>query len=157
MMIDMHFRKFFLATAVFAVATASCSGPGGNSPIVTPTRTSTPTPTPPPAGPFAYVSNGSANVFAYTISATTGALTPVAGSPFAAGTNPWGLAIDPSAKFAYVANNGSANVSAYTINATTGALTPMAGSPFAAGTNPIGVAVWSPRSIKSASSGSRQY
>jgi len=40
---------------------------------------------------FAYVANyDSANVSAYTVNATTGKLTPVAGSPFGAGTNPEG-------------------------------------------------------------------
>ena len=45
-----------------------------------------------PKGKFAYVTNqGSANVSAYPIIATSGALTPVAGSPFAAGSGPvWG-------------------------------------------------------------------
>ena len=47
-------------------------------------------------GGFAYVANyGSNNVSAYTINATSGALTPVAGSPFAAGTNPYDAAVDP--------------------------------------------------------------
>jgi hypothetical protein len=39
--------------------------------------------------PFAYVANDTSNnVSAYTINALTGALTPVVGSSFAAGTNP---------------------------------------------------------------------
>ena len=42
-----------------------------------------------PNGAFAYVANqNSNNVSAYTINAVTGALTPVAGSPFPAGSNP---------------------------------------------------------------------
>jgi DNA-binding beta-propeller fold protein YncE len=100
-----------------------------------------------PTGKFAYVTNSvSSNVSAYTINATTGALTPVAGSPFAAspfvaGTNPYGVAVDPTGKFAIVANNGSDSVAAYTINATTGALTTVAGSPVAAGSYPTSVAV----------------
>ncbi len=91
---------------------------------------------------FAYVANDvSSNVSAYTINSTTGALSPVAGSPFAAGTGPVSVAVDPSGKFAYVANESSANVSAYTINSTTGALSPVTGSPFAAGSFPFSVAV----------------
>ena len=91
---------------------------------------------------FVYVANaGSDNVSAYTIDAASGALTPVAGSPFAAGSRPAEVAVDPSGKFVYVANQGSNNVSAYTIDATSGALTPVAGSPFAAGTAPVIVAV----------------
>ena len=87
-----------------------------------------------PSGRFAYVANyGAGTVSAYTINATTGALTAIAGSPFAAGTSPWIVTVDPTGKFAYVANTGSSNVSAYTINAATGALTAIAGGPFAAG------------------------
>src|SRR5438445_382097 len=91
---------------------------------------------------FAYVANNTGNnVSAYTIDATTGALTPISGSPFAAGLAPHGVAVDPSGKFAYVTNGNGNNVSAYTIAATIGALTPVSGSPFAAGSVPRGVAV----------------
>jgi DNA-binding beta-propeller fold protein YncE len=45
-----------------------------------------------PSRRFAYVANGTSNnVSAYTINASTGALTPVAGSPFAAGTGPYSV------------------------------------------------------------------
>ncbi|MGB6602461.1 MAG: beta-propeller fold lactonase family protein, partial [Candidatus Cybelea sp.] len=93
-----------------------------------------------PAGAveFAYVTNfGSKNVSAYAIDATTGALTPLAGKPVGAGTEPWVVVIDPTGKFAYVTNFGSKNVSAYTIDATSGALKKVKGSPYAAGTNPV--------------------
>ena len=88
-----------------------------------------------PAGRFAYVANQVSfplpgNVSAFAIDGTTGALTPVAGSPFLAGTRPSSVAVDPTGRFAYVANFSSNNVSAYTIAGTTGALTPMVGSPF---------------------------
>jgi 6-phosphogluconolactonase (cycloisomerase 2 family) len=95
---------------------------------------------------FAYVANsGSNNVSAYTIDAGTpptpgtGALTPVAGSPFAAGTTPKSVGVDPFGRFAYVANGGG-NVSAYTINPSTGALTHV-GTDIAAGTSPASVSV----------------
>ena len=55
----------------------------------------------------------------------------------AAGTAPYSVTVDPSGKFAYVANEGSANISVYTINQTTGALT--AGTAVAAGSGPISV------------------
>ena len=91
---------------------------------------------------FAYVANeNSSNVSAYAIDRTTGALTSVPGSPFAAGSLPFSVAVDSSGKFAYVANFASNNVSAYTIDRTTGALSPVPGSPFAASTNPFSVAV----------------
>jgi 6-phosphogluconolactonase len=91
---------------------------------------------------FAYVVNfGSNNLSAYSIAAG-GALTPLAGSPFSAGTEPYGLAIDPTGRFAYVDNFGSSNISAYAIDALSGALENVKGSPFGdAGANPISVAV----------------
>jgi 6-phosphogluconolactonase len=47
-----------------------------------------------PAGTFAYVANQlSDSVSVYAINATTGALTEVSGSPFAAGVNPRSIAI----------------------------------------------------------------
>src|SRR5258708_17243714 len=48
-----------------------------------------------------------------------------------AGTNPQSAAIDPSGKYAYVANNGG-NVSQYTVG-TDGSLTPMSTAAVAAG------------------------
>jgi 6-phosphogluconolactonase len=91
-----------------------------------------------PSGKFAYVGNSSSfyfsdNVSAFSINARTGALTAIAGSPFAAGgMNPHSIKVDPSGKFAYMANAGSNNVSAFSISPATGALTAVAGSPFAA-------------------------
>ncbi|MBI1747643.1 MAG: beta-propeller fold lactonase family protein, partial [Acidobacteria bacterium] len=70
---------------------------------------------------------------------TTGALRPVDGSPFPAGTNPESVTVDPTGQFAYVANAGANNVSAYTIDPDTGALTQIAGSPFPAGMTPVSV------------------
>jgi YVTN family beta-propeller protein len=101
-----------------------------------------------PSGKFAYVANGGANggvsapsnVAMYTINATTGALTSI--GTIAAGTDPASIAMDPSGKFAYVANEnaGSAgNVSMYAINATTGALASI--GTVAAGVEPVSVVV----------------
>ena len=86
-------------------------------------------------------SQGTGNVSGYVVDSTTGALSPVAGSPFAAGTLPSSIAVDPSNKFIYVANQGSNNVSAYTLDSTTGALTAVSGSPFTAGASPHSVVV----------------
>jgi hypothetical protein len=58
---------------------------------------------------FAYVANFlSNNVSAYSIG-SSGALTPIPGSPFAAGFNPSSVAVDPMGRFAYVANSDSSN------------------------------------------------
>jgi 6-phosphogluconolactonase len=83
------------------------------------------------------------NVSGYTIDPSTGALTAIA-SPFPAGTFPVSVAVDPSGKFAYVANTGqigqNGSVSGYTINQSSGALTPI-GPAVTAGINPESVAV----------------
>ena len=78
-----------------------------------------------PGGKFAYVANrGTNDVSAYTIG-VNGTLTQIACSVgcsvaiagnFQAGISPWSVTIDPSGKFAYVANSGSNDVSAYSIN-----------------------------------------
>ena len=81
---------------------------------------------------FVYVVNtGANNVSAYRI-AENGALTPVTGSPFPTGIDPFSVA---AGRFVYVANAGSNNVSAYRITEN-GALTPVAGSPFPTGNDP---------------------
>jgi len=96
-----------------------------------------------PSGKFAYVmatasGPGSAgSVSTYTINATTGALTSI--GTIAAGKNPVSMVVNPTSKFAYVANSSSNDVSMYAINVTTGALTSMGA--IAAGTNPDSMAV----------------
>jgi 6-phosphogluconolactonase (cycloisomerase 2 family) len=91
---------------------------------------------------FLYVSNAGADtVSAYAINPGSGALTHVKGSPFATGSVPSALAVDPTGSFAYVANAGSNNISAYTIDQASGALTPVAGSPFATGSSPVSIVV----------------
>ena len=89
---------------------------------------------------FAYVANQSSNdVSAYSINATTGALTAVPGSPFAAGSGPNSVTVDPTGKFAYATNAASNDISVYTINQTTGALS--AGAAVAAVPSPYSISV----------------
>jgi 6-phosphogluconolactonase (cycloisomerase 2 family) len=89
---------------------------------------------------FAFVANQTGSVSVFTIDALTGGLTRVAGSPFAAGTFPWGVAATPDQRFVYLTNQGGASISGYAINARTGALTPLPGSPFTATGQPRGLA-----------------
>jgi 6-phosphogluconolactonase (cycloisomerase 2 family) len=85
-----------------------------------------------------------ANILSNSLSAfaidAAGALTPVAGSPFTGFFSPSSVAVDPSGKFAYVANRDAANISAFTIGAS-GALTAIPGSPFPTGQGPFSVIV----------------
>lgn len=89
------------------------------------------------SGRFAYVANlNSDDISAYTINATTGALTAIAGSPFLAVDGPASVTVDHAGQFAYVANANNDSVSAYMIDDASGALIAVAGSPFTAGTGP---------------------
>lgn len=87
------------------------------------------------------------NLLGYAVSFSDGALTPLPGSPYAAGDSTTALALDPTDRFLFAANQGatggvgSNTISAYSIDAGTGALTPVAGSPFAAATAPVALAV----------------
>jgi 6-phosphogluconolactonase len=92
-------------------------------------------------GLFGYVPNvADSTVSAYTINQTTGALTQVSGSPFTAGSEAYGVSVEPSDKFVYVVASGRNAVFGYTINAKTGALTPVSGSPFTRGAFPEEIA-----------------
>jgi YVTN family beta-propeller protein len=105
-----------------------------------------------PAGTFIYVANWGAgdtagSLSAYTINPTSGALAytatiqaPCELSPGSCA--PWSVIVDPSGKFAYVANEGGfapTSVSVYAINATTGALTLIGGSAAAGRANSVAV------------------
>ena len=94
-----------------------------------------------PTGKFLYAALDQGDISAYVINSSTGALTPVAESPFLAGSLPQSVRVDPSGRYAYVANANSNSISAYLVNSSTGALTPIAGSPFSSGGGPAGLAV----------------
>ena len=84
-------------------------------------------------------SGTSSGVAVYTIG-TAGALTPVAGSPFAAGNTPAALAIDPTNTYLYAANRADGTISGYLIGATV-PLTVLSSSPFPTGTLPVSLSL----------------
>jgi 6-phosphogluconolactonase (cycloisomerase 2 family) len=71
-----------------------------------------------PNGKFLYSIDGTNRIDGYAINATTGALTPIAGSPFGAGSG--AVAVAPNGKFAYTFAGGG--LLAYAIDQGTGAL-----------------------------------
>jgi 6-phosphogluconolactonase (cycloisomerase 2 family) len=81
---------------------------------------------------YAAISNTS-QIAAFAIASDTGALTPVPGSPFPAGTNPTAVVLAGS--FLYAINSPDRTIdrtiSGYSINSANGVLTPLSGSPFA--------------------------
>jgi 6-phosphogluconolactonase (cycloisomerase 2 family) len=92
---------------------------------------------------FAYVVNyGSNTVSVYTINPSTGALSQPP-TNYATGDSPSSVSVDPTGKFAYVANSGSigpVGISAYTINPATGALTGTTNYNFGISPNSVAVA-----------------
>ncbi|HEY6924206.1 MAG TPA: beta-propeller fold lactonase family protein [Steroidobacteraceae bacterium] len=93
-------------------------------------------------GKYAYASASRATtngLYGYRIDATTGALTALTGSPYATGSQPLFVTVDPSGNYAYTANYGSANVSGFKINPATGV--PASLGNFAAGTAPFVVSI----------------
>jgi 6-phosphogluconolactonase (cycloisomerase 2 family) len=96
-----------------------------------------------PDGAYLYAVDANANaLFAYSINATTGALAPVSGSPFALPGGSFqtqSIILSPSGAYLYASEDptyssvtASGVVSAFSVNASTGALTLVTGSPFAA-------------------------
>jgi 6-phosphogluconolactonase len=71
---------------------------------------------------------GSNQIAAFSIAAGTGALTPVANSPFPAGDEPTALLL--TGNFLYAINSIDATISGYSVDSPTGALTALANSPF---------------------------
>jgi 6-phosphogluconolactonase len=77
-------------------------------------------------------------VFGFSVG-SGGVLTPLSGSPYAAGVQPSGIASDSSSTYVYVTDFARGNVLGYT--ASTGNLTPLPGSPFPAGNQPSAIVV----------------
>jgi 6-phosphogluconolactonase len=92
-------------------------------------------------GSYLYIARSGDNggVAVYTIG-TGGVLNSIAGSPFAAGAQPFFVVLDTTGKFLYVANRTDGTISGYSIG-TGSALTALSGSPFTSGSqvNSLGV------------------
>jgi 6-phosphogluconolactonase len=71
---------------------------------------------------------GSNQIAAFSITTGTGVLTPVANSPYPAGTAPTTLVLANS--YLYAINSVDSTISGYSVDSSTGALTPLANSPF---------------------------
>jgi len=99
-----------------------------------------------PVASFLYAANqGSDDVSAFSIDKTTGDLTALTGSPFAAAP---GFAsyvtVDPTGNFVYATNasgSGDGLITGWNLNSISGNLTPITGSPFASDDYPYGLAV----------------
>jgi 6-phosphogluconolactonase len=98
-----------------------------------------------PSGRFLYVGSAISNtISAFKVDPATGALTAVAGAPFAItnGAGPgdsFAGAIDPSDNYLYVASYVGSSISAYKVDHSSGQLAPINGSPFPTGAAPNAV------------------
>lgn len=99
-----------------------------------------------PSGKFVYTEDVAAgmsilslaSVSGFAVDSSTGALTPVPGSPFGVtNANTVGYAIEPHGKFLYV-STGISGILGWQIDQTTGTLTTLPGSPFLPGTATFG-------------------
>jgi hypothetical protein len=87
---------------------------------------------------------GSDDISGYSIGGNVGgpgSLATLQGSPYAAGTAPSSIAVDPTGRFAFVVNSGSGTIAVYAIDQTSGALSEVAGSPYVTGALPSAVAI----------------
>jgi 6-phosphogluconolactonase (cycloisomerase 2 family) len=85
-----------------------------------------------PTSTFLFVAEYNTGLRVFSIG-TNGTLSEVSGSPYATGTGPTGVMLDPTGSYVYVANKGSNNISAFTLTAASGKLAVVAGSPFSSG------------------------
>ncbi len=98
-----------------------------------------------PSGRYLYVAdNGIPAIQGFAIDTSTGALTPLADSPYPVPStvNPIAAAMDPQGRFLFVIDaahnlptDPSNVILVYAIHTDTGTLVPVAGSPFSAGSN----------------------
>jgi len=95
--------------------------------------------TSPAAGAVYVASLESDSVSAFSVG-SGGSLSAIAGSPFATGRQPLGVAVSPDGRHVYVTNLARESVSAFAV-APDGSLSAVAGSPFATGYGPWAVAV----------------
>jgi 6-phosphogluconolactonase len=83
-------------------------------------------------GRFLYIPTSN-DLSGYSIDATSGALTPVAGSPYLLSVDTSDVTVEPPGKFVYVTDSTDGTVTGYAISAATGALTLIPSSPVSAG------------------------
>jgi 6-phosphogluconolactonase len=132
--------------SVFNIAANTGALTPAGSPVATPQPVLSATT---PDGRFLYVANDGSpgSVSGFAIDSSSGALSPVPGSPVAAtDPGPFGPVVSPDGRYLYVSNTGNSpaspgSVSAYRIDQDTGALTEIGGSPFTLQIAPGGVAM----------------
>ena len=90
-----------------------------------------------PSGKFLYATGNTTQITmsVFTINSSSGALTPIAGSPFLSPIQSaaYSIAVHPSGKFLYASFPLVNGIAEWTINSSTGGLTAVINSPFVTG------------------------
>jgi len=84
-----------------------------------------------PAGTFLYATDELGSLWAFSIDAQTGTLSTITGSPYNLPGQGYGVQIDPSGHFVYVAMSNVNTIAAFSIDSVSGELATVPGSPFA--------------------------
>jgi len=101
---------------------------------------------------YLFVANSGSNnvtVFSACVAVTancttpSGALQPVAGSPFPAGTGPSSIVVDPAADFVYAVDKSSFEVSEFKFSPATGVLSPQSPALISTGASPVSAGITS--------------
>src|SRR6202158_2068906 len=104
------------------------------------------------------ITTATSQVAAYAKNGQTGALSAVAGSPFANNLQGGAMAIDGLGRFLFVINISTSNISMFQIDQSTGSLTEVPGSPFSTGpTENLSMAATSPVCLAAEKSGQFLY
>jgi Abnormal spindle-like microcephaly-assoc'd, ASPM-SPD-2-Hydin/Lactonase, 7-bladed beta-propeller len=104
------------------------------------------------------VTSATSQVAAYAKNGQNGALSGVAGSPFADNLQGGAMAIDGLGRFLFVINTSTSNISMFQIDQSTGSLTEVPGSPFSTGsTENLSMAPTSPVCLAAERSGQFLY
>ncbi len=121
-----------LSASYFALDTAPSAIsvlPGGSGIYITETLTAA----------AASICGNQGGLVALSVS-SSGTLSPLAGSPYCAGTTPSSLTSNPSGSFLYVTDSAQNQINSYAV-ATNGSLAALAGGPVAAGTFPDAITI----------------
>ncbi|HYG99837.1 MAG TPA: beta-propeller fold lactonase family protein [Terriglobales bacterium] len=91
-----------------------------------------------PTGKYLFVANALAGFWAYSVNSTTGALTPVPGTPFLVDAmQPTSIAVHPNGKFLYIAGSSiPSSITTYSIDVSAGTMGKI-GSGAAVSDNPV--------------------
>ena len=113
-------KPTIFVTALIVVSVSvmlACGGSSSNAPPAT------------GSGAYVYATNAGGSVTGFSIDASSGALSPVAGSPFIGPISSQGAAATPDGQYLFVTSSRNNTVNGYVVDRSTGALTGMGLTP----------------------------